>query len=187
MLYLLGGAARTGKTTIAREFLARTGIPFFSLDFLMMGFANGLPAYGLDPEDDELLVAAQLWPVVRSMATAMVEEEVDYLVEGVQLHPRQVGEFREEFAEHVRACFVGFAEADTRAKLREIRRFGGGPDDWLRHYSDEQLLQEVERLTALSLRIREACHQCGLKYVEVSDDVSSTVGKVIDHFTQCAV
>ncbi len=82
MLYLLGGAARTGKTTIAQAFLSKTGIPFFSLDFLMMGFANGLPEYGLDPEADELLVAEQLWPVVRAMLTAMVEEEIDYWSKG---------------------------------------------------------------------------------------------------------
>ena len=72
MLYLLGGAARTGKTTIANAFLVQTGIPFFSLDFLMMGFTNGLPEYGVDSDADELLVAEQLWPVIRSMATAMM-------------------------------------------------------------------------------------------------------------------
>jgi hypothetical protein len=137
MLYLLGGAARTGKTAAANAFLAKTGIPFFSLDFLMMGFANGLPSLGVDPESDDLLIAEQLWPVVRSMATAMVEEEIDYLIEGAQLRPKHAWELREERAGCVRVCFLGLAQADPLAKLREIRRFGGGADDWLRHYSDE--------------------------------------------------
>ena len=61
MLYLLGGAARTGKTTAGRAFLQRTGIPYFSLDFLMMGFANGLPEYDIDPDADELSAAEQLF------------------------------------------------------------------------------------------------------------------------------
>jgi 2-phosphoglycerate kinase len=94
MIYLLGGASRTGKTTIARAFLAETGIPFFSLDFLMMGFVNGLPEYGVDSEADEMLIAEQLGPVVRFMIAAMVEEEIDYLVEGVQIHPRYAKELR---------------------------------------------------------------------------------------------
>jgi hypothetical protein len=143
MLYLIGGAARTGKTTIARAFLAQTGIPYFSLDFLMMGFANGLPEYGVDSEADELLIAEQLWPVVRSMATAMVEDEIDYLIEGVQLHPRRVRELCEELGGDVRACFLGLAEADTSAKLQEIRRFGGEADDWLRHYPRDRAAQDA--------------------------------------------
>jgi hypothetical protein len=183
MIYLLGGAARTGKTTVAREFLSRTGIPFFSLDFLMMGFANGLPEHGVDPEADELLIAEQLGPVVRAMVTAMVEEEIDYLLEGVQLHPRHAWELREEFGERVRACFIGFTEVDTAAKLAEIQRFGGGADDWLRGYSDEQVIREVERLRELGVRVKDACQQYGLEYVEVSGDLSGTVADVIRYFT----
>jgi 2-phosphoglycerate kinase len=184
MLYLIGGAARTGKTTIARAFLAQTGIPYFSLDFLMMGFANGLPERGVDPEADELLIAEQLWPVVRSMATAMVEDEIDYLIEGVQLHPRRVRELCEELGGDVRACFLGLAEADASAKLQEIRRFGGGSDDWLRHYSDEQVIQEIERLKALSVRLQRACRACGLVYFEAADDLSSTVTRVVRYLSK---
>jgi chloramphenicol 3-O-phosphotransferase len=96
MLYLLGGAARSGKSTIARKFLAETGIPFFDLDYLMMGFANGLPDYGVDPDDDELRVGELLWPVVKPMATAMLENEFNYLIEGAQLHPRHAWELGEQ-------------------------------------------------------------------------------------------
>ncbi len=183
MLYLLGGAARTGKTTIAQTFLSKTSIPFFSLDFLMMGFADGMPEFGLDPDADELLVAEQLWPVVGAMLSAMVEDEVDYLVEGVQLHPKHAWELCEKFAGRVRVCFVGFAKVDTLVKLEEIRRFGGGADDWMRHYPDEQVIQEIERLKNLSVRLEDACQQYGIKYVEASDDLSDTVADVMRYFT----
>lgn len=54
MLDRLGGAARAGKSAIARQFLHETGIPFFCPDWLMMGLAQGLSATGVDPDDDEL-------------------------------------------------------------------------------------------------------------------------------------
>jgi hypothetical protein len=184
MIYLLGGASRTGKTTIARAFLAETGIPFFNPDFLMMGFVNGLPAYGVDSEADELRVAEQPGPVVRSMVAAMVEEEIDYLVEGVQNHPRCAGELQAELADYVRICFIGMAEADTRTKFQEIRRYGGGTDDWMHHYPDERVLQEVERLKGLSLRLRDACAQYGLKYIEASNNLTSTIAAVIGYFLE---
>ena len=45
MLFIVGGAARSGKSIIAREYLRRTGTPYFSLDFLVMGLAAGAPAW----------------------------------------------------------------------------------------------------------------------------------------------
>jgi hypothetical protein len=55
--------------------------------------------------------------------------------------------------------------------------------DWLRHYSDELLAQEVERLKALSLRLRETCRQYGLTYVEASNDLAGTVADVMRYLT----
>ncbi len=181
MLYLLGGAARAGKSTIARQFLAQTGIPFFCLDYLMMGFANGLPEAGVDPDDDELHVADRLWPILKPMATALVEDKVEYLIEGVQLRPRHVWELGQNLRGHVRACFVGFAGMDTTTKFQEMRRFGGGPDDWLRDYDDEAVRAEIERLKAFSAHLKEECRKYGLKYVEISTDLQETVDRVVQY------
>jgi hypothetical protein len=84
----------------------------------------------------------------------------------------------------VRACFIGFTKMDTSTKLREIRHFGGGADDWLRHYPDDQVVQEIERLRELSVRLKNTCQQHRLKYVEVSNDLSDTVADVIRFFTE---
>ncbi|NLE44324.1 MAG: adenylate kinase [Chloroflexi bacterium] len=180
MLYLVGGAARSGKSTIARQFMLETGTPYFCLDYLMMGFANGLPGSGVDPEDDELHIGALLWPVVQAMAIALLENEEDYLFEGVQLCPVHVGKLVDAFPGQVRACFVGFASVDVRQKAAELRQYGGGLDDWLRDYTEERFIEEVERLKDLSARIEAECESCGLRYVEISDDLHETVGLVVD-------
>jgi hypothetical protein len=181
MLYIVGGAARAGKSAVARRFLAETGVPYFPLDCLMMGFAKGFPEHGVGPEDDELHVAELLWPVVKGIATTFVEEEIDYLIEGAQLHPRHVGELCEALPGDVRACFLGFAEVDTMTKLRQIRRFGGGEDDWLRHYDDQHVIREIERLKALSERLRAECSSYEIRYLEVSTDLEETVDRVVQY------
>ena len=179
MLYILGGAARAGKSTIAQTLLAETGIPYFCLDYLMMGIANGLPAQGVDPDDDELQVGVLLWPIVESMAVAMLENAEDYLLEGVQLNPRHVRTLCNKFPGQVRACFVGYAEVDARAKFREIRRYGGGLDDWLREYDDQRTLREVERLKALSQTLQDECDKYALKYIETAPNLAQTVEAVV--------
>lgn len=181
MLYVLGGAPRAGKSIIAGKFLEKAGIPYFSLDILMMGFAKGLPEYGLDPDDDELRVAEQLWPVVKAMATTLVEDGIAYLIEGVQLDPRHVSELVARFPASIRTCFLGFAEADPLAKFHQIRRFGGGSDDWTLGYDDQTLFEEVERFIELSTRLRAGCRKYGLTYFEVSTDLRETVDAVVQY------
>ncbi|MEC1736353.1 hypothetical protein P9D87_05050 [Bacillus mojavensis] len=53
MLYLIGGSSRSGKTTTAKRMLAETKIPYFSLDYLMMGIANGVPEMDINPTDGD--------------------------------------------------------------------------------------------------------------------------------------
>jgi hypothetical protein len=184
MHYLLGGAARAGKSAIARQFLRETGIPFFCLDWLMMGLAQGLPATGVDPDDDELAVGVLLWPVVRPLALALVEDEVDYLIEGVQLHPQQVRQLYDQAPGQVRGCFVGYVEIDVMAKFRQLRRYGGGADDWLRYEEDDQLVAQIERLKALSRRLRTECACYRVPYFETTTDRDHTVTEVVRYFRQ---
>lgn len=189
MLFLLGGAARAGKSQVARRFQTQTGIPSFCLDYLMMGFAQGLPAYGVNPEDDELCIADRLWPVVRAMALAMTEDELDYLIEGVQLRPRSVAELIQRRPQFVRACFLGYAEIEPLAKARQLRAYGGGLDDWMRAYDDTQMLREVQRLIALSATLRDECAACSLSYFEVGLDLEATVQDILRHWhaaTNCS-
>lgn len=184
MLYLLGGAARAGKSASAQRFHAETGVPYFCLDYLMMGFAGGLPAYGVDPEDDELHVADLLWPVVRAMAQAMVENGLEYCLEGVQLRPRHVAVLGRLWPDSVRACFVGYAESDPVAKMRQLRAYGGGMDDWMHVYSEAQMLAEVRRLVALSGAIRDECAEHGLVYFEEGSDLQETITRVVEYLRE---
>ena len=47
LLYLVSGTSRSGKTIIANNILKRKNIPFMSLDWLVMGFTNGMPQCGI--------------------------------------------------------------------------------------------------------------------------------------------
>ena len=61
MLYLISGASRSGKTMIAEKILSRKNLPYMSLDWLVMGFTNGMPECGIHdllfPDE----IAKKLW------------------------------------------------------------------------------------------------------------------------------
>ena len=183
MLYLLGGAARAGKSTVSRKFLAKTGIPFFALDYLMMGMAKGLPEYGVDPDGDDLLTGDKLWPIVGQMATAMLENGFEYLLEGVQLQPLHAHDLGVRNEGAVRACFLGFARADTRAKFHELRTHPAVHNDWLRNYSDAEVMETIEHLKSRSGQIERECIELGLPYFDVSSNFEVVTEEAVSYLT----
>lgn len=170
MLYLLGGASRSGKSKLARRLLAERGIPFLHLDLLMMGFARGLPAFGVDPDTSAVRRGEQLWPVVRAMAVAAIEDGVDYLFEGDFLLPRHAADLGRSYGNEIRAAFLGYAEIFVEQKLRAIREFGGEPNDWVGSLSDERVLEIVASNKEFSDFLRKECEIHALPYFDTSRD-----------------
>ncbi len=183
MLYLLGGAARSGKTIIARRFLAEKGIPFFSLDFLAHGLARTYPQLQIDLDNDDASLGEKLWPLVRLISEMMILEEHEYLLEGALIQPKQAHEIRMDFPARVRACFVGFAEAEIGAKFEQVKRYGGGSDDWMAEFDDKTVLDELRRLKTTSEALRAECKQYQMQYFETSNNFEKSIGEVVDFLT----
>lgn len=179
MLYLLGGVARTGKSTIARRFLAQTGTPYFPLDYLMMGCAGGASQLGIDPNEGDQHTAAKLTPIIKAMATAMLENGETYLLEGVQLLPQIAVELSRQFPGLVCTAFVGYAEIEPLTKVQQLRHFGGGNNDWSSQESDADLLVMFTKLQVLSQWLRNECHTYDLPYFDTSVDFAATLDAVV--------
>ncbi len=179
MIYLVGGAARAGKSKLARAFMAEHGVPCLHLDLLMMGFAKGLPEFGVDPDTSASARGERLWPVVRGMATTALEDGVDYLFEGDFLLPGHAAELEASWGHDTRSVFLGYAEASPGAKSREIRSFGGGPNDWVAGLSDERVFEVAATNIRFSRRVRRECADLGLAYFDTSRDLPRVVDSAL--------
>jgi hypothetical protein len=184
VLYLVGGASRAGKSLLARRLLCEQGIPYFSLDILMMGMANGWPAFGLSPDAPDAVNGERLWPIVCAMAVNILEEAVvhpTYLLEGVQLLPGHVAELVQSYSEQVRACFLGYTVADPAEKYAAIR---AQETDWMRAYSDAQNMAFLSDEVAFSRALQRDCLAHGLRYLDVSTDLLGTVAEASRYLLQ---
>ena len=180
MLYFLGGTPRSGKSTTARQFMSETGIPWFELDYLKMGIARGIPEFDLDPNRDDLVIAQQLWPVVKGVAMTYVENHENCLLEGAYLLPNNVIELKQMYGEEIRACFIGFTEIDTWKKVRELRDFGEltGSWEWCSQ-NDDEAMRKVELLKQFSMHIKAECDKHKLTYFENSTDHQMVIEDVV--------
>ena len=181
MLYLLGGAARSGKSITTRRILAEKGLPFFCLDHLAHGAANTIPQLQIDLDSDDACVGEQLWCLVKSIAKMMIKDRLDYLLEGAALQPKHANELLTEFPNEVRAVFIGYAEADISEKFKQIKTHGGGADDWMMKFEDALIKREVERLKMVSQVLRDECAKFEIRYIEMSQDFDKSTKEVIEY------
>ncbi len=165
MLYLIGGAARAGKSTLARRLLRERGIPCFCADYLTSGLEAGVPGLGVRHELPDRQRGELVWPVLRGLLRNIVEVEPDYVVEGDVLLPSGVA----ELAAHdgrVRACFLGYARGTAEAKRAFIRSFPSAVNDWVAGMPDQDLADLVGEMQAFSRYLESECERCGLVYFD---------------------
>ena len=148
MLLFIGGAARTGKgivqRIVVRRLLAEMHLPYLSLDVLKMGLTSWHTGIRVDPDAGGMPVAEWLWPLVREMSMSLLNQRVDYVMEG-EILPKHVDALRHTFPSQINACFLGYSAIAPAQKLHEIRNHAGYPNDWPQSYADADLLTIITR------------------------------------------
>jgi hypothetical protein len=175
VLIIVGGAPRAGKSILAQRMLAARKLAYFPTDILMMGIANAMPESGLKLRDPARARAAIMWPMLRAMATTIVENGDDYLLEGDVLMPSHAVELRELFGPAIRSCFMGYASVDAEAKMRDIRQFAVGKRDWTNECDDAHLLRLVCEFGEFSQRLRDECREMRLRYFDGSQSFHGAI------------
>ncbi|MEX0330730.1 MAG: hypothetical protein AB3N64_04840 [Puniceicoccaceae bacterium] len=175
MLYLVSGASRSGKTIIAERILEEHGIPYLSLDWLVMGFTNGLPQLGIH---DKLMpdeIADGIWDYLKAMCESMIWSGIDYVVEGEAILPARIRELIESHPDKVRIVFLGYTTVDVEEKLREIKKHSVDKVDWLTQESDAYIRDHIQNMVVHSRLIREGCAEHDLPYFDTTEDFCTTL------------
>lgn len=180
MLFLVSGASRSGKTLIARNILARKQIPYLSLDWLMMGFNDGMPDYGIHHLLWPNEIAEKMWCFLRGMIDCMLVDGMDYVIEGEAMLPQLVAELVERHPDRIKAVFLGYAEINIPAKVALVKKHGDGKNDWLTKESDTYISDHIGNMIAYSKTIRSDCEKYGLPYFDTSGDFSAAIEAATD-------
>ncbi|HVN01225.1 MAG TPA: hypothetical protein VMT68_13530 [Caulobacteraceae bacterium] len=175
MLYLVGGASRSGKSSLAQRMRERHGAPWFPLDALKMGLFLGAPQLGVHPEHDDLETADLMWPIVQPLLENLIFDGRDYLVEGVNLRPDAVASFRARANAPVRAVFLGYPDIDAAEKRRQVAEGAGGYNDWLNRMGEAYITEYIEESRRFSTRLQGDCERLGLAFVDTAGDLDAAL------------
>lgn len=186
MLYIISGASRSGKTLLAKKILADKGITYISLDWLVMGFTNGIPEYGIHdllfPDE----IAKRSWSFLKAMLESMIYVEVDCVVEGEALLPELLVELRDKYPDQLRICFMGYTEISVNEKVKQITTYSTGSNDWLIEKPDDYIADHVKNMIAHSKMVKRSCKAHKMKYIDTSknfeDALEETMGFLLKEF-----
>ena len=160
MIYLIGGAPRTGKSTLANLLVKRDAIPFLSTDVILHMVSETQPELGLTkPYAD---IPEKFAPYVVNLVKHVQSSHADYAIEGDLLTPRQIAELQKTY--DIRACFLGF----SAITLKEIQDHVG-ENDWLGDLSDADRESLPGQIVERSRELRRECEQYGIRYVDMAD------------------
>jgi predicted kinase len=168
MLYLVGGAPRVGKSTLAQRLLRGDGIPWLPTDTIRTVLRRVLPdldALDQDPLDAALL-AAFMYPHVEQAAEVCAEEADTFLIEGFELAPW----YRNRLAAHlpgvdVRACFLGH----ERLTAVDLADYHGPKPQHEATMSVVELEAAAAWIRVRSRQLRNQCRDAGLFYIDVAE------------------
>jgi hypothetical protein len=183
MIYLVGGAARSGKTILTQRLLKEHGVPYFCMDYFVTALENGCPELGIDSEEANITRTAKVWPRIEYLIRNIAEVEPAYTVDGDALSPTGVESLVSEYGSKLRPCFIGYANISPLLKLHQIRTFTGGVNDWIQDHTDEYILDLIDDMIAYSCFAEQECHRLSLPYFDVSDDFPDTIERVYAYLT----
>lgn len=186
MLYIIGGASRAGKSTLARNIMLKYNIPYFSLDLVYMGFQGGFPEIGIDKEEKFGPTRAKImWPFVRKMLEFIIENNEDYIIEGVFIIPEQVTEIQNLYSNtFIKSCFIGYKDINVSQKVREIKDNPNHPHNWLKNSSRHFIKHVIHTHKIYSQYLYKECVKYNIKYFESSEGFSETLFSAEKHLVQ---
>jgi len=180
MLFLVSGTSRSGKTLIAKKILADKRIPYLSLDWLMMGFNDGIPEYGIHHLLWPNEIAEKMGPFFLGMIDSMLIDDMDYVIEGEAMLPQLIAGLVEKHPDKIKVVFVGYTEVNVKDKVALVKEHSHGENDWLTNESDEYIRDHIGNMIAYSKMIKSGCEKHRLSYFDTSEDFSGAIEAATD-------
>lgn len=166
VLYLVGGAPRVGKSSLAQQLLAADGNPWLPTDVIRTVLRHVLPeldAVDQDPVDAGRL-AELMYPHIEQAAEVCAEEAERFLIEGFELAPSYPARLEAALpGTTIRACFLGHRTFSAD----DLFSYYGPKPQHEREASVAELEQAAAWIRRRSRQLRYECQAEGQPYVDV--------------------
>lgn len=180
MLYIISGTSRGGKSIIAKKILEYKSIPYMSIDWMVMGFTNGIPEFGIHDKLWPHEIADKVWNFLKAICENIIWSGADYVLEGEAVLPELITELTKKYPDKLKVCFVGYTNVDIVRKVEDIKKYSSSQGDWLSNESDEFISRHVTNMISYSKRIANECQVNNQKYIDTSNEFERKISDAVN-------
>ncbi len=181
MIYIISGTSRSGKTLAAKKMMEQSEIPYLSLDWLIMGFTNGIPEYGIHDKLWPNEIAERFWDFFKAMLENMIWSETDYIIEGEAVLPELIYELLKKHPDRIKVCFVGYTNVNISEKVEDVYHYSKGRHDWLTSKSKDYIERHISNMIEYSKKIKKSCKKYGIRYFDNSRKFTQVLDDAIEY------
>jgi len=181
MLYIISGSSRAGKTIVAKKISEQIGLPYFSIDWLVMGFGNGIPDYGIHHMLMPDVIAKHIWSFLRAMFEAIILNGESCVIDGEALLPELVIELLNKFPNDIKIVFLGYAEISLNDKVKQVKQYAQSNKDWISDKSDEYIRDHLKNMLPHGQEIKKSCKEYNIKYFDTSINFEITIEDIVEY------
>lgn len=181
MLYIISGSSRSGKTMIAEKIMEQCKIPYLSIDWLVMGFTNGIPEYGIHDKLWPNEIAEKIWSFLKAFCENLIWSGTDYVIEGEAVLPELINGLLKKYPDSVKVCYVGYTEVNINDKVKDIYDYSSEKNDWLTNESNEYVQNHISNMIEYSKGIKKACENYNIRYFDTSENFTQALNNAIKY------
>lgn len=181
---LIIGAARSGKTTLAKKFAKEKGYSLISIDDIVSGF-EAFPELQIHHDGDAVDTAKRLAPFLIKYLTELSEGSTFYggiksVIEGTHIDFEQLMPFLQSDKYKEKYEIIGLTFNDiTEQQLYDYIKKYDTEDDWTYWCDDEELKGNVRYFIDRNRYFNELFKKYGIKTFDTSFDREKVLEEVV--------
>jgi len=173
----IGGAARSGKSTIAEKISNNSIYNHFPVDYIATSFNKNFPNCGINNR-----VVIDSGSVNLSLFLSTVIEKMDksnerYVIDSAHIMPRDIIKYLDK--EKWAMFFVGYPNITPEEKLVNIRN-NDNITSWTRNFNDDEMLNLTKQLIEVSKKIKSECLKYNVKFIDTSYNFINTIDDFVN-------
>lgn len=202
MIYLIGGSPRGGKSILSKELAKQLNIPYISTDnlrpviipyfkkrkfeffpFEKMFDADNIDKYfkkytGREMLNADIKEAKTMWPGVKNLIEYLLKCKMDYIIEGVDLLPSMVNQFKSE--NNIKAVYL--IKLDSN-KIYQGILDNKNSNDWItgNTQNKESILKAADSLIPYGNYFLREAKKYNFKYFNTEDDFHSQIKEAVNY------
>lgn len=186
---LIIGAARSGKTTLAKKLVKEKGYSIISIDDIVSGF-SAYPELQIHHDGDALDTAKRLAPFLINYLTELSEGTIfyggiKYVIEGTHFDFEQLMPFLQSEKYKNKYEIIGLTFNDlTEKQLYDYIKKYDTEDDWTYWCSDEELKGNVRYFIDRNKYFDEMFKKYGIKTFDTSNKREQVLNQIIEKISK---